>query len=77
MTKEHVLNYARQFNGGLIASPIDGSDDSRFVFKFNEDIMAELLYEPNIFNSMNEDDALLPDYCNTEAWKPGSDSRTW
>ena len=26
---------------------------------------------------MNEDDALLPDYCNTEAWKPGSDSRTW
>ena len=77
LTKEHVLNYARQFNGGLIASPIDGSDDSRFVFKFNEDIMAELLYEPNIFNSMNEDDALLPDYCNTEAWKPGSDSRTW
>jgi hypothetical protein len=61
LTKEHVLNCARQFNGGLLASPIDGSDDSRFVFQFNDDITAELLYEPNIFQSMNEEDALLPD----------------
>lgn len=68
VTKEHVLNCSRQFNGGLIASPIDGSNDSRFVFQVNEKIQAELLYEPNIFHA-DADDALLPGYRNTEAWK--------
>ena len=38
VTKEHVLNCSRQFNGGLIASPIDGTNDSRFVFQINEEI---------------------------------------
>lgn len=74
LTKEHVLNYSRQFNGGLIASPIDGSNDSRFVFQVNEEIQAELLYEPNIFHADSED-AVLPLYRNTEAWKRGQDNR--
>lgn len=68
VTKEHVLNCSRRFNGGLIASPIDGSNDSRFVFQVNDKIQAELLYEPNIFHA-DADDALLPNYRNTEAWK--------
>ena len=68
VTKEHVLNCSRRFNGGLIASPIDGSNDSRFVFQVNEQIQAELLYEPNIFHA-DAADALLPKYRNTEAWK--------
>lgn len=68
VTKEHVLNCSRQFNGGLVASPIDGSNDSRFVFRVNEEIKAELFYEPNIFHA-DAEDALLPNYRNTEAWK--------
>lgn len=68
VTKEHVLNCSRQFNGGLIASPIDGTNDSRFVFQINEEIQAELLYEPNIFYA-DAEDAWLPNYRNTEAWK--------
>lgn len=68
VTKEHVMNCSRQFNGGLIASPIDGSNDSRFVFQVNDQIQAELLYEPNIFHA-DADDAFLPNYRNTEAWK--------
>lgn len=74
VTKEHVLNCSLQFNGGLIASPIDGSNDSRFVFQVNDEIQAELLYEPNIFHADTED-AVLPLYRNTEAWKRGRDNR--
>ena len=74
VTKEHVLNCSLQFNGGLIASPIDGSNDSRFVFQVNEEIQAELLYEPNIFHADVEDE-VLPLYRNTEAWKRGQDNR--
>jgi len=74
VTKEHVLNCSLQFNGGLIASPIDGSNDSRFVFQMNDEIQAELLYEPNIFHADTED-AVLPLYRNTEAWKRGRDNR--
>lgn len=72
--KEHILNCSRQFNGDLIASPIDGSDDSRFVFQFGGDLKAELLYEPNIFQS-KATDATLPIYRNTEAWKNAYYSR--
>lgn len=68
VTKEHVLNCSRQFNGNLIASPIDGSNDSRFVFQLGSGLKAELLYEPNIFQS-DAPDATLPIYRNTEAWK--------
>lgn len=74
VTKEHVLNYSLQFNGGLIESPIDGSNDSRFVFQMNDEIQAELLYEPHIFHA-DVDDAILPSYRNTEAWKQGQDNR--
>jgi len=74
VTKEHLLNYCLQFNGGLIASPIDGSNDSRFVFQVNDEIQAELLYEPNIFQA-DAEDAVLPFYRNTEAWKRGQDNR--
>lgn len=58
----------------LIASPIDGSNDSRFVFQVNDEIQAELLYEPNIFHA-DAEDAVLPLYRNTEAWKRGQDNR--
>jgi hypothetical protein len=75
VTKEHLLNCSLQFNGGLIASPIDGSNDTRFVFQVNDEIQAELLYEPNIFHA-DADDAVLPLYRNTEAWKPGQDNRS-
>lgn len=74
VTKEHVLNCFLQFNGGLIASPIDGTNDSRFVFQVNDEIQAELLYEPNIFHA-DAEDAVLPLYRNTEAWKRGQDNR--
>lgn len=74
VVKEHVLNCALQFNGGLIESPIDGSNDSRFVFQVNDEIQAELLYEPNIFHA-DVEDAILPLYRNTEAWKRGQDNR--
>lgn len=74
VTKEHALNCFLQFNGGLIASPIDGSNDSRFVFQVNDEIQAELLYEPNIFHA-DAEDAVLPLYRNTEAWKRGQDNR--
>lgn len=74
VTKEHVLNYSLQFNGGLIASPIDGSNDSRFIFQVNDEIQAELLYEPDIFHA-DPEDAVLPLYRNTEAWKRGQDNR--
>lgn len=76
LTKEHVMNYSQQFNGGIIESPIDGTNDSRFVFQFSENIKAELLYEPDIFYSENQDDALLPQYKNTEAWKNKTDTRS-
>lgn len=75
VTKEHVLNCSLQYHGGLIESPIDGTNDSRFVFQINQQIRAELLYEPNIFCNANQDDDLLPLYINTEAWKNKSDSR--
>ncbi|NAR89170.1 DUF2357 domain-containing protein [Acinetobacter haemolyticus] len=74
VTKEHALNCFLQFNGGLIASPIDGSNDDRFVFQVNDEIQAELLYEPNIFHA-DAEDAVLPLYRNTEAWKRGQDNR--
>lgn len=74
VTKEHVLNYSRQFNGDLIASPIDGSNDSRFIFQLGSRLKAELLYEPNIFQS-DAIDATLPIYRNTEAWKDAYYSR--
>lgn len=73
VVKEHILNYSRQFNGGLIESPIDGTNDSRFVFQITKELKGELLYEPNIFNSDIED-ALLRDYRNTEAWKRSGES---
>jgi len=75
VTKEHVMNYSQQFHGGLIESPIDGTNDSRFIFQVNEDIKAELLYEPDIFYSDNQEDALLPLYKNTEAWNNKTDTR--
>lgn len=74
VTKEHVLNCSRQFNGDLVASPIDGSNDNCFIFQFGNDLKAELLYEPNIFQS-DELDATIPIYRNTEAWKDGYYSR--
>lgn len=70
VTKEHVLNCSRQFNGDLVASPIDGSNDNSFIFQFGNELKAELLYEPNIFQS-DASDATLPMYRNTEAWKDG------
>ena len=76
VTKEHVMNCSQQFHGGLIESPIDGTNDSRFVFQVNEQIRAELLYEPDIFYSTKQDDALLPLYTNTEAWKNKTDTRS-
>lgn len=70
VTKEHLLNCSRQFNGDLITSPLDGSNASCFIFKFGNELKAELLYEPNIFQS-EVVDTDLPLYRNTEAWKEG------
>lgn len=49
----------------LVASPIDGSNDNSFIFQFGNELKAELLYEPNIFQS-DASDATLPMYRNTE-----------
>lgn len=75
VTKEHVLNCTSYYGGGITESPIDGSNDSRFVFKFGDNFKAELFYEPDIFET-DADDALLPEYRNTEAWKQ-SDRSTY
>ncbi|HAV5391115.1 TPA: hypothetical protein JI093_06305 [Acinetobacter baumannii] len=69
VSKEHILNFAKQYKGGISESPLDGSNDSRFIFKFGDGYKIELFYELDIYEK-DVNDALLMEYRNTEAWKP-------
>ena len=69
VSKEHILNFVKQYRGCISESPLDGSKDSRFIFKFGNGYKIELFYELDIFEK-DVSDALLSQYRNTEAWKP-------
>lgn len=72
LVKQHVLNFALQYNGKVIASPLIGGSDNSFIIQINKNVFAELFYEPNIYVKNPLDTTslkVLTEYRNTEAWK--------